>query len=373
MSSKATVSLCVCTYNDHHLVNGLLAELPLWSKKPTEIIVLDDASEVPYKPPATAKPRIARLPSNSGPAVAKQTALDMAEGNFLLMLDSDARPHPLWLEKALSLFAEPQTDPPLGLIGCSLLNDVGDGPVGRYMRRHCNNILADGPHEFIPGPVWLMPAQVWHSSGGFKGYAGRTHEDHHFCRLLSQTGYQFLATGPAARQTRLLSRAGLAARHLAWHMPTLGDMLKLLLAAEANQHAIVQYICMTLLDLLKDFFSASLIAGEIIFIYLELLIFITMAAWLADKTIPGQSETMFRVVLKTLAAYPMIGEYLRKDLAALGYSLPLEFSAGTKDQETWLSGLFFLDSLGKAGVFAKIERQMYLFEDEKPDFSFYLS
>jgi glycosyltransferase involved in cell wall biosynthesis len=96
-----TVSVVIPSYNEHGRLAELLASLALqrYPRESLELIVVDDASARPV-PAATlrlAHPvsvRIIRHPANRGRAQARNTALEAAQGDLVIFLDSDMTASP---------------------------------------------------------------------------------------------------------------------------------------------------------------------------------------------------------------------------------------------------------------------------------------
>lgn len=91
------ISVIIPTYNSWDTVELLLHSLSKSSFKKFEVIIGDDASHT-EKPPSLLKllkkVQIVRLPTNSGPAVARNLAAKKAKGKVLVFLDSDVTVYP---------------------------------------------------------------------------------------------------------------------------------------------------------------------------------------------------------------------------------------------------------------------------------------
>lgn len=370
--ASGAVSLCLCTYNDHDLLDGLLAGLTDWSRQPDEIIVVDDGSARPYVLPEGLIPqaRLIRLEQNSGPAVAKSTALEAGSGEYLLLVDADMRLHPSWLALTLPKLATSLNGRPVGLAGAPGLDEAGSGLVGRYMAAFCGNARPDGPTDFLPGTNWLMLAQVWRQVRGLAGFHGRTHEDHHFCGLVRQAGYALLSIAPAARQVRLLSRTALAARFLAWTAPMRTELVAALRRSGQPARELTGPLALSLMAALPGFFDQNIKQGQHLFVYLEMLIFISLAHDLVRALDPALAASLPASLLWLLRPYPGIHARLAADMTRLGLTWSAE-EPNPSDQVLWLEALFFLKPLQEAGFFSRMEEQAGLLDQEKPHFSFY--
>jgi len=214
--SKHQFGLSVITYtfDDHELAVGLLASIAGWDCRPREILVVDDGSGTPFSPPdGQPTPKVIRLDSNRGPAMAKAVGLGAATNRFLLSLDADIRLDPDWVTRCLPLAANPE----VGLVGSPILTDAGEGLLADYQRVRFSHLVGfTGQAKVVPAGVWLMRREVWQHHG-FAEYGQTMHEDDYFCQKLRHAGLT-LCVNPdvTARQVRRLSRHTMVRRGWAW-------------------------------------------------------------------------------------------------------------------------------------------------------------
>jgi glycosyltransferase involved in cell wall biosynthesis len=105
-ASPATVSVVVAAYNEEKHVGRLLASLRGQTHPPTEVVVADDGSrdrtaEIAERMGAT----VMRLPRR-GPAVARNTAARIANGDILVFLDGDMECAPEFIERLVEPIAD---------------------------------------------------------------------------------------------------------------------------------------------------------------------------------------------------------------------------------------------------------------------------
>ena len=196
MTFPANLSVVTYTYNDAALARGLLESVAGWTVRPREIVVVDDGSREPFRPPGTIpEARLLRLSPNQGATRAKQAGLDAATSKFILSVDADVRLSPDWAAKALPYAAAPGT----GMVSSPVLYDSGRDALSRYLALVYGFRPAPGATGYIPGPVWLMRREVWHELGGFSKYREPIGEDSYLCaRLRARCGVAVPAVIKAA-------------------------------------------------------------------------------------------------------------------------------------------------------------------------------
>lgn len=101
------VSILVPCYGDRATLPMALASLVAQTVDDWECIVVDDGSTPPVEPVVERfdddRFRLRRLSKNRGRAIARQTGLQMARGEFVAMLDADDWCYPNRLERQLEL------------------------------------------------------------------------------------------------------------------------------------------------------------------------------------------------------------------------------------------------------------------------------
>ena len=109
---KVKISIVMPMFNAQTTVARAISSVQFQTKTDWELIVVDDASTdqscrvVEGIIRGDARIRLIRLAQNSGAAVARNTALDNANGTFIAFLDSDDEWHPEKLEKQIGFMQE---------------------------------------------------------------------------------------------------------------------------------------------------------------------------------------------------------------------------------------------------------------------------
>jgi len=119
-------SVIIASYNYGHLVGEAIRSVQEQTVDDVEIIVIDDGStdDTPEVLAAIDDPRlIVRRIANGGESVARNTALDMATGEFVAYLDADDRWRPTKLERQLAVF---RSEPEVGLVFTDFVRFDGD-------------------------------------------------------------------------------------------------------------------------------------------------------------------------------------------------------------------------------------------------------
>ncbi|CAN7663620.1 MULTISPECIES: glycosyltransferase [unclassified Variovorax] len=200
------VSIIVPVYGQTHFVLNCLDSLVQHvSKHSVEIIVADDAS-----PEETRTALLARIPwiryerrkSNGGFLECCNFAVNLSRGEFVVLLNSDTRVVPGWLDELVDGF---ELFPNAGLTGSKLFNDDGtlqeaggifwrDGSAHNYGRgddpnrpQYCHARQAD----FISGASIAVRRRVWDELAGFDElYRPAYCEDADLAFRMRRAGYE---------------------------------------------------------------------------------------------------------------------------------------------------------------------------------------
>ena len=105
MTSEASISVVIPCFNSVATIERALRSVEHQTTKPHEVLVVDDASSddtlssiEKYACNSSLNIRVIKLSVNSGPSVARNTAWNVASGEFIAFLDADDQWHPQKLE-----------------------------------------------------------------------------------------------------------------------------------------------------------------------------------------------------------------------------------------------------------------------------------
>jgi len=372
---RPCVSLCTYTFNDGHLLDGLLEQVRAWTQKPDEILVVDDGSTRPYRLPRTSVPaRLIRLDQNRGNTFTRTLAVNKSRGTVVVCADCDIRPDPGWIEACLPHAMKKD----VGLVSGPLFHRSGNDPVSVYLARFGENFnFTTGQTEFIPGGIWMIRREIWDIVGGFGDYDRPTRQDQVLCRRLKDRGYRLFCDERAkAYQVRKLSRRAFVRKFWA----RFDTEIKQALYRLPSEHAFPEFFRDSLLVfMLKR--TARIIQTEApLPAYLELLYMLHMVL---DLIRFGQDKGLFthRLADSFAAAsknffgeYAALWRFLKLDLAKLGHELPsADHSPGAPDWDPVFSGLGLLEQDGLLAWLDARGVPLLLENDrrERTDFSFY--
>ncbi|MEJ8566438.1 glycosyltransferase family 2 protein [Elongatibacter sediminis] len=167
-----------------------------------EVIVVDDGSNPPLDDVAASLRDLLDITlmrqKNSGPAAARNRGAAEARGELLLFTDDDCLPDPGWIEA----FAQSHTRTPLALLGGEMVNHCPDNSCAV-----ASQIILDSAYTFYNSdPVnarffassnIALPADTYHSVGGFSEAFRTASEDRELCDRWRWRGHPLVSV-PAA-------------------------------------------------------------------------------------------------------------------------------------------------------------------------------
>jgi GT2 family glycosyltransferase len=200
------VSIIIPVYGQTHFVLNCLDSLAkLRSKHSVEIIVADDASPVASRVDVLKVIpwiRYERRAENGGFLECCNSAVQLANGEIVILLNSDTRVVEGWLDELVDAFT---LFPKAGMVGSKLFNDDGtlqeaggifwrDGSAHNYGRNQDPNLpqyCFARQADFISGASIALRKTVWNELGGFDPeYKPAYCEDADLAFRLRRVGYE---------------------------------------------------------------------------------------------------------------------------------------------------------------------------------------
>lgn len=317
-SNRGGISFITYTYNDHRLVRDLLGYLKYFQVPFAEIVVVDDASSVPFILPENAPPqaRVLRLPENVGPGQAKRAGLNALSHDIFFSLDADIRPHAGWLLHALNLV----TDPGVGLVGGSCAPSTGASYHARARKKTFVFSGKDREAPVVPGGCMLLRRDVWQRVGGLEDYRSTTFEDYHFCRKLHQAGLRIIRCDSLpVYETRHLHRAVFCRRKAFYNSTSAAPVIR--------RHGAERYLADRSASLEQGLAYAEK-SGDPVLVYawlLESLLVLCQVARKAEQEAPPLPFTAHDVLCEganIFSGFPGTLALFADDLLRAGEKLP---------------------------------------------------
>jgi glycosyltransferase involved in cell wall biosynthesis len=153
MAANPLVSVVIPTYNRAHLVGRAIESVLAQTYAHTEIIIVDDGSTDDTQQTLRSYGRCIRvvIQENSGPSIARNRGIALAQGEIIAFLDSDDIWLPTKLERQVDAMAKADASVPCCLCNCQVVYKDGS-------RTSTFNIA-----DTLPGcatGLWLNPAEV---------------------------------------------------------------------------------------------------------------------------------------------------------------------------------------------------------------------
>lgn len=188
MEHNPLISIIIPCYNDWQYIEQAVNSALNQTYANIEVIVVDDGSNAKTKEILKKiEPQITKLitQENQGQSTARNVGIEVANGNYILVLDSDDYFEPSFCEKALAMFLN---DDKVKIVSCfaNLLSDDGSSVIfkprgGKISDFLCtNNALGTSLFKKID----------WQNSGGYDEVMRKGFEDwEFFIRLLKDGGH----------------------------------------------------------------------------------------------------------------------------------------------------------------------------------------
>jgi GT2 family glycosyltransferase len=222
----ASVTLCIINYNGTEHLAPAFAALQAQSWRFAELLLIDNASTDGSRARARAlcpAARIIELPTNRGPAAARNAGFAAAANDLILFQDNDVR---LGVETAARLMAHLADHPECLAVAPRVLYDTDPTVVqfdsadchflGFMATRHADRPVADieavaAPTTSMVSACFLINRRLWRGGPPFDESLGFNLEDHDFGVRARLAGHS-LWVQPAATVRHGSGTAGLSYR-----------------------------------------------------------------------------------------------------------------------------------------------------------------
>lgn len=197
LNSEAPVcSICIANYNGMGVIDSCLESIfRQKTRLKVEVIIHDDASTDGSADWIAANyPQVSLLRSheNVGFCVANNRMVDMAKGDFLLLLNNDAELYPDALDVLFAASLDYQGDAILGLpqydAATGELIDRGSF-LDLFFNPVPNHRIGDREVAMIIGACLWISRGLWFKLGGFPVWLHTLSEDIYLCQLARLAGY----------------------------------------------------------------------------------------------------------------------------------------------------------------------------------------
>lgn len=140
MSRPPLFSIILPTHNRATFLDEAIGSVLAQTVGDFELIVVDDGSAIPAIIPEDNRMRLVRLPTNRGPAAARNAGIAEARGRFLTFLDDDDLFTSDRLETALAGLEQS----PISICWGNFI-DQDEPNRGRVLKGHVYDSILDGP------------------------------------------------------------------------------------------------------------------------------------------------------------------------------------------------------------------------------------
>ncbi len=204
MEIRPEVSVVIPTHNRAPILRECLDSVLAQSFESYEVIVVNDAStdatrQILKRYQQTHGGRIHVVRGSYGaPGLTRNAGAARASGNYLLFTDDDCRVPKDWIATMLETLHQRGADALSGGFEAYRLQT----PAERYQHYRMRMLFGDTPKWVHAAPVinFLVPAQIFHETGGFPSHPWESLEDWALCFRLKEAGYQIFYD-PAVKVT----------------------------------------------------------------------------------------------------------------------------------------------------------------------------
>lgn len=188
------VSVVIPTHNRAPILRECLDSVLAQSSESYEVIVVNDASTDAtrqilkrYRQTHGGRLQVVRG-SYGAPGLTRNAGAARAAGKYLLFTDDDCRVPKHWIETMLETLHRRGADALSGGFEAHRLQT----PAERYQYYRMKALFGDKPKWVRAAPVinFLVPAQIFHETGGFPSQPWESLEDWALCFGLNEAGYR---------------------------------------------------------------------------------------------------------------------------------------------------------------------------------------
>ena len=194
------VTVAVTTRDRHELLQRAVGSALYQTVSDVEVVVVDDGSTTPPPIPPDPRVRRIRLDERRGVSGARNVAIDVATGQWIVFLDDDDELMPDMLEASIRAVDRSQLTPPIAVLSAIEVVDV----AGRRLEMRRPPTLARGRHYFLEDPAdgvsyqtqnsLMAPLSVVRELGGWDERLHAMEHDDFFLRLNAATSIEGLAS-----------------------------------------------------------------------------------------------------------------------------------------------------------------------------------
>lgn len=182
------VSVIMPCFNHGQYIREAIASVESQSFRNWELVIVDDCSTETFTRQILCEleaegRKLLRLPANSGPSVARNRAIEAAQGEYILPLDADDKIAPSFIEKALAVFLASDGQEVRMVYSRARYFGAMDGEVPHV------------PYEFpkllvqpMVFPVAMFRKSDWAKVGGYAENMRHAWEDYDFSIAMASLG-----------------------------------------------------------------------------------------------------------------------------------------------------------------------------------------
>jgi glycosyltransferase involved in cell wall biosynthesis/GT2 family glycosyltransferase len=198
--SEPSVSVIVCTYNRHWILEKCLAALRNQEYAPFEVVVVNGPSTAETSAVLDRFPDVKRVDnSKRNLSVSRNLGIQASSGDFLAFIDDDALAEPDWIANLLEAFQDPSVGGAGGTVlrPPDVLVQFQNGTITRFglpiaVRNEPGECHEPGGEQFniVMGTNAMFRRSALEAVGGFDENYEYYHDESDLCVRLIQNGYR---------------------------------------------------------------------------------------------------------------------------------------------------------------------------------------